>query len=428
MTTTGTAIVASRTNDGPVDTAEIRALAESAGYEVLEEVTQTRPPDPGSYLGAGAVDRLVSIVAATDATTVIIDDRITPAQHRHLSEALPPGTELLDRYRLVLDIFAEGATTRRATLQVERARLQYELRHIEAEADEGMLNKRVEKGSQIYDVRDRIDELGRKLEELPTPAEQFRRQRQAEGFDLVTIAGYTNAGKSTLLHRLADDLDLADRQPDHPDRDVEVAVADRLFETLETTTRRTSVADRPVLLTDTVGFVDDLPHDLIESFGETLSEAAAADAVVLVADGSDPVEAITEKLQVAMDTLDAQGVDRADVVTALNKVDRLDDSALEQRLAASDGVAPRPMPISAVEGRGIDRLIEAVRERLPTRKTTIEAPNCDEMMSVVSRAYDRTAVEDISYEGGRVTIDLRGRPAVVEQLEAAASGVTAEFE
>lgn len=418
------AVVAKRGSVAPVETAEIRSLATAAGYDVVAELTQVGPEDPGTHFGSGKADELAAVVADTDARTVVVDGELTPSQHHSLRERLPGGTELLDRYRVVLEIFDRGAGSGRARLQVELARLRYDLPRLIEGADEGMLNERTEKGSPVYDVRDRIDALERKLAESPDPAEHFRERRRDQGFDLVTIAGYTNAGKSTLLRRLADDMSLDERgRGDRSEKDATASVRDRLFETLETTTRRTTIDGRPVLATDTVGFVSDLPHRLVASFSETLSEATAADAVVLVVDASDPVGAFREKLDVSMDVLAEQGVDSGAVVTALNKVDTLDEDERERRRAVASDLAPEPIPMSVLDGTNLDRLRERIRDRLPTDRAVLVVPNCDEAMTLVSEAYDRTAVDDVTYRGDEVRIELDGRPSVVERLRARAAAV-----
>jgi GTP-binding protein HflX len=419
------AIVAKRTDNGRVDTTEIAALTDAAGYRVADEVTQARAEDPGSYFGSGKVAELAERAADTGAALVAVDGELAPNQTIAIRDRLPDGTRVFDRYRLVLEIFADQATTRRAALQVELAQLRYELPRIEETADLQFLNKLLEKGTPVDGVKNRIAELERKIDALPSPAEQYRERRREQGFDLVTIAGYTNAGKSTLLHRLADELDLAAADPDHPDEDATAAVEDRLFKTLETTTRRATLDGRPVLFTDTVGFVDDLPHWLVESFSETLSEAAAADAVVLVVDASDDPETMQEKLDVSLDVLASQGVDRSNVVTALNKVDLLDEREREQRRQVIGGRAPTPIPVSVTEGTNLGGLVDVVTDRLPTERAELAVPNCDEAMALVSRAYDRATVEDVEYGGETVRLVVRGRPDVVAKLEARAAEVTA---
>jgi GTP-binding protein HflX len=424
MTATN-AIVAQRVGSGSPDTDEIRALAAAAGHRVVDEVTQVRAEDPGTHLGRGKVEQLAARVAETGAGVVVVDGELTPSQHHDLSAALPDGTRVHDRYRLILAVFGDQAGTRRAQLQVELARLKYDLPRMRESADAGWFNKRVEKGSPLYDAADRIDRLETKLDDLPDPAEAVRKRRRKEGFDLVTIAGYTNAGKSTLLHRLADGSTLVDAEPDHPDRDATATIEDRLFETLETTTRRATLDDRPVLVTDTVGFVADLPHWLVESFSATLSEAAAADRVVLVADASDSPDELREKLRVSLDVLDAQDVAHEAVVTVLNKIDRLDAEERAERLAAAAEVAPSPMAISAREGTNLDRLVTRIGEGLPTERATIEMANRNDAMAVVSWLYDHASVADVSYEaaGDRVAVAFAARPSIVERARAKAADV-----
>jgi len=423
-----TAVVAARADEPPVETAEIRALAEAAGYEVRDAVTQVRAEDPGTYFGTGKVAEIADRAADADASLVAVDGELTPRQTTDLRDVLPDGTAVFDRYRLVLAIFAERASTKQAQLQVELARLKYDLPRLEERSDVQGLNKRVEKGTPIDGVKNRIADLERKLAALPSPAEQHRVERREQGFDLVTVAGYTNAGKSTLLRRLADEMELSEGgDGEHADAATETAtVEDRLFETLETTTRRATLDGRPVLCTDTVGFVADLPHWLVESFSETLSDAAAADAVVLVADASDPPAELREKVQVALDVFEAQDVDESRVVTALNKVDLLDGEGVEVRREALDGLVADPIPVSVHEGTNLDRLVAAITKRLPTERAAVTMPNCDDAMGLVSRAYDRTTVESVDYDGGTVELTVRGRPDVVERLRVDADAVSAD--
>ncbi|EMA39222.1 GTPase HflX [Halococcus hamelinensis] len=417
-------VIAARVDGDSLAADEITSLADAAGYRVVGECTQTGPEDTGTYLGTGKVDELTALVERTAAETVIVDGELTPAQNHALRTALPDGTRLLDRYRLVLEIFDDQAATRRAQLQVELAQLRYDLPRMKESADGGGLNKRVEKGSPIYDARDRIDRLQRKLDELPDPGTEFRRRRREEGFDLVTIAGYTNAGKSTLLHRLADELELGGTT--HPDRDETAAVEDELFETLETTTRRATLDGRPVLLTDTVGFIDDLPHWLVESFSETLSEAAAADCVVLVADASDSPDDLREKLAVSLDVLDSQGVSTDDVVTVLNKTDVLDADERERRLTAATDVVSSPLPVSIVEDGNLDDLVTRVLAHLPNESAEIVMPNGDDAMSLVSWLYDHADVANVEYVDERVVVAFSARPTIVERARAKAETTASE--
>ncbi|AGB15768.1 GTP-binding protein HflX [Halovivax ruber XH-70] len=424
----GTAIVAARGNQAPVETTEIRQLTEAAGYRVVDEFTQVRPRDPGTNLGDGKVAEIARRAEVTEAMALVVDGELTPTQTTTLAARMPDETRVFDRYRLILAIFAEQARHRRAQLQVELARLRYDLPRIKEAADEGLLNRRTERGTPYYDVRDRIDRLERKLEELPTPAEQFRERRRQEGFDLVTLAGYTNAGKSTLLHRLADDLSVTDASPAHPDETGVAEIEDRLFKTLETTTRRATLDERPTLVTDTVGFVQDLPHWLVQSFSETLSEAASADVVVLVADGADPVGEFEAKLDVSLSVLDEQDVARDDVVVTVNKIDCQSSADVERRRRIAAERADSVVTMSASEGTNFDRLVDAIAARLPSRRETITLPNGDEAMSLLSWLYDHVTVDSVEYTGKTVVITVDGRPSVIAKALARAEAIAATAE
>ena len=280
----GEAIIAARDADTTPDTTEVRRLCEAAGYGVVGEVTQRRTEDLRYNLGEGKARELADAVPARDAGAVVFDGALTPGQYADLLELLPAGTTLVDRYRLVLDIFVEGAGSAAAKTQAHLATLRYELPRLERMEGKSALNRAFfEKGSPVLDAKRRIDSLEAKLEELTDAAADRRRQRREEGFDLVALAGYTNAGKSTLLRQLADDLavDSGDDSDDttggaHPDLAESATTEGRLFETLETTTRRATLEGRRVLLTDTVGLVGDLPHDLVRSFSAPLEEVTAA--------------------------------------------------------------------------------------------------------------------------------------------------------
>lgn len=417
----GTAIVAKRADSSPVETDEIQHLVEAAGYEVGAVLTQVRPEDPGTHLGAGKVEEVMQTARAMDASVIVIDGALTSGQARNLRLEQPEGTRLMDRYRLVLDIFAEQATDRRAQLQVELTQLQFELDWFNEVSDESLLTKYGEKGSRRYQLQDRISTLKRKLAELPDPGERFRERRREEGFDLVTLAGYTNAGKSTLLHRLADDLTLGGATGSHPDQTGVAEIEDRLFKTLETTTRRATLDGRPVLCTDTVGYVRDLPHDLVVAFAETLSEAGTADVIVLITEASDPLDRFEAKLEVACSVFDALDVSEDQVLPVLNKIDLVDDDTIEVRCDRLARFGADPVSISAKEGTNLEQLTEAIVEALPTDAATIELPYGDEAMSFVSSAHERASVTEVEYTEDSVALDTSGRPDVIRELTSEAT-------
>jgi GTP-binding protein HflX len=421
----GQAIVAARRADAEPDTDEIRGLTEAAGFEVIDAITQRRREDRTYNLGRGKAEELADRVAETEADAVVFDGELTPGQYGDLLGLLPDGTAVVDRYRLVLEIFAAGAGDTRAKSQVELATLEYELPRLKEVTEEQLMNARTEKGSPVYDVQDRIDRLKTELRALSDDAERRRESRREEGFDLVAIAGYTNAGKSTLLHRLADDLSLADHDTTHADEAQTAAAEDRLFKTLETTTRRATVDGRRVLFTDTVGLIDDLPHSLVESFSTTLDEIRDSDAVLAVVDASADAEQFERRARVSMDVM-ADGA--TTVIPVLNKTDLLDEETLAERRETVAEIAPDAVDtvtVSALEGDGVDELRAAVTDALPGAETTLELPNTGEAQALVSWLHDRGDAET-NYEGDTVTIEFTGRPSLVAEAERRAERVAVD--
>ena len=451
--TGGRAIVAARdTTD--VTTAEIERLARTAGFEVIDRLTQRRQEDLTYNLGAGKARELADRASETDADAVVFDGRLTPGQYGDLRGLLPPDTRLIDRYRLVLEIFAEGAGDRRAQLQVELATLEYRLPRLRQTTDTSLLNHALEKGSPEHDVEARIDKLRGELQAIRQQGAERRQSRREQGFDLVALAGYTNAGKSTLLHRLADELAVEDR-PGHADETGTATRADQLFETLETTTRRATLAGRRTLVTDTVGLIDELPHELVESFSATLGEIRDSDVVIAVIDASAPVEQVRRRVGVTLGTLtDGSGV----VVPALNKVDRLDEDALAARqqvvaeeIAATDGVTEadrdgeqstraeepgeadesaspddetdtadgertitEPVAISALNGTGIEELRERVTDALASESVTLRVPNTGETQRFVAWCHDHGQTT-VTYDPDQVRVSFTANPTTVTE-------------
>ncbi|ESP89158.1 GTP-binding protein HflX [Candidatus Halobonum tyrrellensis G22] len=418
-------MVAARSADERPDTTEIRGLAETAGYAVVGEVTQRRAEDSTYDLGRGKAETLAERVAEADAGAVVFDGALDPGQYADLRSLLPDGTELVDRYRLVLDVFAAGAGDEAATTQVELARLRYDLPRLRRATEESLLNEATEKGSPVLDAERRIGRLESRLSDLTDAAAERRETRRAEGFDLVAIAGYTNAGKSTLLRRLADDLSVeADGSGETDtdgagsgDVDDEASVRDRLFETLETTTRRATVGGRRVLCTDTVGLVDDLPHELVRSFSSTLSEIRSSDAVLAVVDAAADSERFRRRVAVTADVLtaDAEGA----VVPVLNKVDRVDEATLDRRRAHLREAVPgavEPVAVSARDGDGVGELAAALVDALPGARAEFVLANSGETQALLSWLHERGSVTT-DYAGDRVEVTFAGKPSVVREAE-----------
>ncbi len=421
-------VVAKRVDSGTAETDEIVELARAAGYQVEDIVTQTRKEDPAYHFGEGKVETIAARVKAAGATALIIDNELGPYQTFNIGNKLPKGVRIVDRFRLILEIFGQRAQTRKAQLQVELAELRYELPRAEAKAS---LAKRDERPgfmglgeydeSRERDIKSQIARIRDELEQIEQTDEHRREQRRESGFDLVALAGYTNAGKSTLLRRLAADLDVDENEDIHSDLDATAESENRLFTTLGTTTRQADFEKRDVLVTDTVGFISDLPHWLVESFKSTLDAVYRADLVLLVVDASESVEEIREKLVTSHDTLYERN--EAPIVTVLNKCDKVDDDEIQRKRDALSALAPSPIVVSARTGENIDALRDRIHQELPDlERERLVLPMKEDTMSVISWIHDNAHVETVEY-GNEVVIEFEARPAVVEQSRSKATAL-----
>ena len=423
------AVVAKRYEHDESDLSEIVGLADAAGYEVATTRTQKRTEDAAFHFGEGKVEELARLLRREDAAALIVDNELGPYQKFNIGKKIPDDVDVIDRFTLILEIFGQRAQTRKAQLQVELAELRYELPRAEAKTS---LAKRDERpgfmGLGEYDESREEDikaQISRIRDELDTIAEQeeTRRERRREsGFDLVALAGYTNAGKSTLLRQLAEDLDVDENAGRHPDIDDTAESEDKLFTTLGTTTRRANTGKRDILLTDTVGFISDLPHWLVDSFHSTLASVYHADLVLLVVDAAEPVESIREKLVTSHDTLYERN--EAPIVTVFNKTDRVDDAELRHKRDALSELAPNPVTVSGLTGDNIRRLRARIEDELPDWRTErLLLPLSDDTMSLVSWIHDNGHVASEEYDGSHVEIEFEARPAVVEQAHSRAENL-----
>jgi GTP-binding protein HflX len=425
------AVTAKRVDRGDADLTEIGDLARAAGYEVVGELAQTRKEDAAYGFGEGKVDELAALAVENGADTVIVDNRLGPYQTYNIGGKLPEGIEVVDRFTLILDIFGQRAQTRKAQLQVELAELRYELPRAEAKTS---LAKRDERPgfmglgeydeSRERDIKNQIADIKRELDSIADKEATRRERRRESGFDLVALAGYTNAGKSTLMRQLAAELDVDENEGRHPDLETTAESEDRLFTTLGTTTRRADTGSRDVLLTDTVGFVSDLPHWLVESFESTLDSVYHADLVLLVVDASESSEAMREKLVTCHDTLYERN--EAPIVTVLNKTDRVDGDELAEKREALSALAPNPVAVSGLTGENVGALRDRIERELPDWEfERLVLPLDDDAMSLVSWIHDHGTVEEESYDGEQIVLEFEAPPSVVGRARSKAGDLAA---
>ena len=344
--------------DAGEELGELRELLRTAGVEPAGELVQRRAaPDTRTYVGKGKVAELKDAIGEGKPDFVAVDDDLDPGQQRRLEDAL--GIGVVDRTQLILDIFAQHAVTAEGKLQVELAQLEYNLPrmrglwlHLERTGGGTGAGRRGPGETQLETdrrlARRRITLLKGKLEELGRRRETQRKSRRAAATPVVALAGYTNAGKSTLLNALTN---------------AQVSVNDRLFETLDPTTRAFEHDGRRYLVTDTVGFIRRLPHQLVEGFAATLEETLLADFVLHVADASEPEERLGETVRAVESVLAEIGATELPMELVLNKIDRADP--LHRRRLANR--FPDALHISARTGEGLDELRSRIAERFSSR-------------------------------------------------------------
>ena len=385
---------------------ELGRLAESAGAEVVGRITQERAaPTPKLYCGKGKVDELKASSERQAANLVISDDSLSPIQERNLGGSL--GLKVIDRTALILDIFAQRARTMEGKLQVELAQLSYLLprlvgqwKHLERLG--GGIGTRGPGETQLESdrrmIRHRIQKIRGDLNRVRTHRRLLRDRRKASGLPVAALVGYTNAGKTTLLNQLTGAGHVA---------------ADQLFVTLDPTARLVSRAGHaPFILTDTVGFIRKLPHQLVAAFKATLEELEEADVLVHVVDASHPG---LEEQMAAVDSLLTQlELTGRPSIVALNKVDRLDaDVALEALVDRFDGVA-----ISARTGKGVDRLLDRVAQTLGPRveRVTLRIPYQDG--TALAHCYGRGRVLARSDDADGIRLEVELAPRLLGPVEA----------
>ncbi len=333
------------------DLAELGELLHTAGVAVVGQTVQHREqPHPNTYLGPGKIEEVKLAARRADANVIACDDELSPRQERNLEKQLD--MPVVDRTTVILDIFAGHAGSAEGKLQVELAQLQYNLArmrglwtHLErlgaGVGTRGPGESQIETDRRL--ARDRIAALRRRLADVKSSRAVMRAERERAHLPQVALAGYTNAGKSTLLNALTG---------------AEVGVRDRLFHTLDPNTRAMRIHGRPYLLTDTVGFIRKLPHQLVEAFGATLEETRLADLILHVVDASVTEEDRADMLRAVDEVLEEIGAGDRPRLLVLNKADALDAAAREElRFRNPDGVL-----VSALTGEGIDALADAIEE------------------------------------------------------------------
>jgi GTP-binding protein HflX len=366
------------------------------------------------------VEELAELVKKTDTQKVIFDNPLKSVQAYNLAKAT--SVEAIDRFQLILEIFTRRATTTEAQLQIQLARQQYELAHAKErvrlakkEEQPGFMGLGAYEVDVYYEaVKKQVHTIRRKLKKFGEKRLLHRERRTELGFPSISLAGYTNAGKSSLFNSLTQG---------------QVPVDEALFTTLSTTTRLVEISKKKFLLTDTVGFIDRLPLTLIEAFHSTLEETIYSDLILLVVDVSDPMDVIEKKLAVCLETIERIGASGIPIITALNKIDLIPETETQTKLEKLKEKASNPMPVSALYKTNLAILKQ---ETLRILKNYVRAsftiPLTNKTMSFISWLFKRADVQTIKYTDNSAYVVFEAIPWFAEKVRSSVLEFSGQFE
>jgi GTP-binding protein HflX len=406
--------------DEAVNLKELQSLAESAGYTVVGSLLQTRRPDPKYQIGRGKTAELNELVKLKGADKIIFDNDLSTTQAYNLAKIT--GLEVIDRFKLILEIFSERASTTESKLQIRLANLRYMLPHAreavrlarreEQPGFHGLGKYQVDVYHQ--EIKRQIHHVQQKLTKISKKRNIHRERRLDLGYSLISLAGYTNAGKSTLFKALSNE---------------DVPIDKKLFTTLSTTTRGVKFEGHLCLLTDTVGFIDRLPLTLVSSFLNTLAETIFSDLIILVVDVSEPVGIICRKIECCRTTLEDIGANHIPTLVVLNKKDLITSDELKENIIALQPVVQDFVVISALREENLDSLERAVIKRLPHHlNLRLILPTNDGASQFLSWLYDRTKVSKVLTIEDRMDIELEVPPRFIGKIQGYVSRLNGEIQ
>jgi len=381
---------------------------------------QTRPPDSRYQIGAGKVEELARMVSETGAGKVIFDNQLRTIQTYNLAKATK--VEVIDRFALILELFNKRATTTEAQLQIQLAMVRNELKHAREKV-------RLSKGSEqpgfmglgAYEADVYRDAIKRQVQTILKKLERVRekrvlqRERRTElGFLTISLAGYTNAGKSSLFNALTQDT---------------VEVDNALFTTLSTTTRMVEFSNRKFLITDTVGFIDRLPLALIEAFHSTLEETIFSDLIILLVDLNEPLEVIEKKNNVCLETIERLGACGIPTITALNKIDKLTPEERQQKLEALKDKVKNPILLSAKCRTNLDELRKQILRILENyQQATFVVPLTPQTMPFISWVHQKAHIQKENFTNDSIEVDFEATPSITEQVKRKVEDLNGKFQ
>ena len=397
----------------------MRSLAEAAGYEVVGSLEQITHPHSRYRIGRGKAEELARISSNLGAEKIIFGEELKVTQTYNLAKIT--GLEVIDRFKLILEIFHRRASTKEAKLQIELARWRYELAHAREKVRLARMGEQpgfLGLGKYEVDVyreavRKQVSSIQEKLKQIRRTRELHRQRRRKLGFPSISLAGYTNSGKSTLFQALTGE---------------NVPIDHDVFTTLSTTTRMIDLFGEPVLLTDTVGFIDRLPITLVEAFRSTLEETIFADLILLVVDASESLDDMKRKTKCCLDTLREIGALGMPIIIVLNKIDLLSKEEIELKTKSLSGYSSNLIPISALHKTNLNILKMRIAHYLIRHvKSHVTVPINRDSLSFLSWIYDHANVIKVAYAKSHLKVSLLAEPTIIEKIRHGVENLGGDF-
>jgi GTP-binding protein HflX len=398
---------------------ELKSLAEAAGYEVVSVFQQLREPDSRYQIGRGKAEELAKLVKEVGAEKIIFENELKPVQVYNLAKMT--GIEVIDKFDLILEVFFRHASTSEAKLQIELAKLHYELIRAKQKVRLAKMGEqpgfyglgRYEVDVYYEAIKRRISHIRSELKEIRAKRGIKRAVRREWGFPTVSLAGYTVSGKSTLFNMLTGGG---------------AKVGDGFFTTLSPKTSVVDFCGKRALIIDTVGFIDGLPITLIEAFRSTFEETIFSDLIILVVDCSEEISEISRKLDCCMGILRDIGAVRIPIITAFNKIDLIDDLKIQNIISSLRGRAPNPIAISALKGTNLDKLKQTVAEKLRDFvKALFRLPLNSNSIALISKVRKQSKVLNQNYDGENVFVTIESMDYLMEKIKTQIENVGGEL-